>query len=545
MGKNKKTDISRARSDYLSEQVENSAKEISRLDRYNLILHRENKRVLTAFNYIKILQEKTQEALTVKDLYHNIVNTITSDLKMDSAVLLSVDLKNRRFSIIASSGLKYDKKEIIFDENISENDILSPAYASKSSNIRPFHNFIIKSFDFPYFIWHPFSDEKKGSFAIFAGNIGEDMLTRLPFSEESLTTFGAITSAIILRKDNILKTMELIKSKEERISFLAEILKNSPISIIAADKNGKITYVNRATEKLYGYKMKELIGKDPGIFNAEPDSDRIQKEILATVKKGNVWKGEILNIKKNREQLYISASVYQLSDENGKLLALVGFQEDITERKNTEKHIKKSLQEKEVLLKEIHHRVKNNLQIVSSLLNIQSKFIKDKKAIEIYNDSRNRIKTMALIHERLYKSEDFSRIDIAEYVETLTSFLYQTYNITTRIIKVNLDIKDTILKIEYANPVGLIINELISNSLKYAFPKNRKGEISISLTMEENNKYTLLISDNGIGLPEYLDFRKTQTFGLQLVNILVNQLKGDIELDTSSGTKFRITFQGD
>jgi len=152
---------------------------------------------------------------------------------------------------------------------------------------------------------------------------------------------------------------------------------------------------------------------------------------------------------------------------------------------------------------------------------------------------------MALIHERLYKSEDFSRIDIAEYVETLTSFLYQTYNITTRIIKVNLDIKDTILKIEYANPVGLIINELISNSLKYAFPKNRKGEISISLTMEENNKYTLLISDNGIGLPEYLDFRKTQTFGLQLVNILVNQLKGDIELDTSSGTKFRITFQGD
>jgi two-component sensor histidine kinase len=218
------------------------------------------------------------------------------------------------------------------------------------------------------------------------------------------------------------------------------------------------------------------------------------------------------------------------------------LQVEIAERKRAEEQIKASLGEKEVLLKEIHHRVKNNLQVVSSMLQLQSRNIKDKETVEMFQESRNRVRSMALVHERLYQSRDLAMVDFAKYIQSLTSYLCRSYGVNTNVIQLKTNLHDVFLGVDTAIPCGLILNELVSNSLKHAFPEGREGEIRIELRSDGNDKFTLMVSDNGIGLLEDLDFRNTESLGLQLVNTLVNQLEGTIELDRRGGTTFKITF---
>jgi two-component sensor histidine kinase/sensor domain CHASE-containing protein len=198
---------------------------------------------------------------------------------------------------------------------------------------------------------------------------------------------------------------------------------------------------------------------------------------------------------------------------------------------------------KQLLLKEIYHRVKNNLQIVISLLNLQSQKTKDKNVIEIFKDSQNRIRSMALIHERLYKSKNLGGINLKEYIQDLSSNLLRSYGVNLGSVNLKLDIDDIILNLDTATPCGLIVTELVSNSLKHAFPKGQKGELLIRFISDNNDTFILIVRDNGIGFPENIDFRKTNTLGMQLVTSLVNQLKGTIELDRSNGTEFKITFK--
>jgi two-component sensor histidine kinase len=198
---------------------------------------------------------------------------------------------------------------------------------------------------------------------------------------------------------------------------------------------------------------------------------------------------------------------------------------------------------KQLLLKEIYHRVKNNLQIIISLLNLQSQKTKDKNVIEILTDSQNRIRSMALIHERLYKSKDLSGINIKEYIQDLANNLFHSYGVHSNRIKLNIDIDDIIINLDTATPCGLIITELVSNSLKHAFPEGKKGELIIRLKSDNDKNFALIVKDNGIGFPKDLDFRKTNTLGMQLVTGLVSQLKGTIDLDQSSGTEFKIIFK--
>jgi two-component sensor histidine kinase len=219
------------------------------------------------------------------------------------------------------------------------------------------------------------------------------------------------------------------------------------------------------------------------------------------------------------------------------------------DRKRLDQELKSALKEKDALLKEIHHRVKNNLQIVSSLLMLQSEYTKDKKAIESLNESTNRIDTMAFIHEHLYRSTDLYNVNFLKYVETLVSNLYNSFGYDPEDIKVELNISLVSLSADDAIHCGLIINELVTNSLKYAFPKIEDvenevsaDEIRVSLNLDSKNDRVLILSDNGIGLPEHLDIQNSTTFGLSLVSLLVQQLKGSIELDTTKGTKFIITF---
>lgn len=229
---------------------------------------------------------------------------------------------------------------------------------------------------------------------------------------------------------------------------------------------------------------------------------------------------------------------------------------EITERKRAEEEreqllaqLLSSLREKEMLLREVHHRVKNNMQVISSLLNLQAESIPDHRFREVLNESKNRIRAMALVHEKLYRTSDIENIDFHEYLEHLTNDLSRFYDLNTGIIRLSIDARGVILGIDSAIPCGLIISELISNALKYAFPDGREGDVWIVMKKLEpaeagKNTYMLIVGDNGIGMPETLDIRKVKSLGMHLVTSLAeHQLLGRIELDRTSGTEFRITFR--
>jgi PAS domain S-box-containing protein len=219
-----------------------------------------------------------------------------------------------------------------------------------------------------------------------------------------------------------------------------------------------------------------------------------------------------------------------------------GYYYDITDRKIILEQINQSLQEKEVLLKEVHHRVKNNLQVISSILNLQSSYVKDEATVNVLRESQNRIKSMAFIHESLYQANDFSSINFADYVVNLLQNLMQSYSKLNQTVKLNVELETIFLNLDLAIPCGLIINEIISNALKYAFVENKEGD-EITIKMKKvGEKLQLVIGDNGVGLPKNIDYKNTESLGLQLVVTLVGQLGGNIELDSTNGTKYTISF---
>lgn len=278
------------------------------------------------------------------------------------------------------------------------------------------------------------------------------------------------------------------------------------------------------------YRKNGKIVKVGGTFQDTTERKKAAEELRAA---NQQLRASEQQLKASNQQL--QASEQQLRAANQQLQA------EVTERMQAEEKIKASLKEKEVLLKEVHHRVKNNMQVISSILNLQSRHIKNKHALEMFEDSQNRIKSMALVHEKLYESENLAQIDFAEYTRSMTSYLFSLYRIG-QAIGLNIDIKGILLDVSTAIPCGLIINELISNSLKYAFPEGIEGEICIQLFSDKDGKVTLIVEDNGIGFPKDLDFRKTESLGMQLIIMLVEQLEGTVELDKSKGTRFKITF---
>jgi two-component sensor histidine kinase len=249
---------------------------------------------------------------------------------------------------------------------------------------------------------------------------------------------------------------------------------------------------------------------------------------------------ESILITKNGPIIPVEIATHSFKLQGKKVVLAIS--RDITERKRAEEEIKASLKEKELLLREIHHRVKNNLQIINSLLSLQTRYIKDDETLNIFKESQNRVRSMAIIHEKLYKSSSLVEIDFAEYIKDLSNNLFYTYKVNPYTIKLNMDIDNIHFDIETAIPCGLIINELLSNCLKHAFNGLNKGKINIKLN-QIGEEFTLSVSDNGIGLHDNFNFRNTSSLGLLLVNNLVKQLDGVIELDRSEGTNFKIYFK--
>ncbi|EKQ53102.1 MAG: PAS domain S-box [Methanobacterium sp. Maddingley MBC34] len=235
-------------------------------------------------------------------------------------------------------------------------------------------------------------------------------------------------------------------------------------------------------------------------------------------------------------------SVSPLHDSDGNLIGSVHVARDITDRKKAEDKIKKSLKEKEVLLSEIHHRVKNNMQIISSLLSLQSQYVAKAETVDVLQESQDRVKAMATIYEKLSQSNDLTKINFESYMQSLIQGLFYSHTIKEGQINPIIKIENIMLNIETAIPCGLIISELVSNILKHAFPEGREGKMCVSLKAHDN-RYELKISDDGIGFPEDIDFKTTDTLGLKLVNTLVKQIDGEITLDRSHGTEYNIIFR--
>ena len=221
-----------------------------------------------------------------------------------------------------------------------------------------------------------------------------------------------------------------------------------------------------------------------------------------------------------------------------------GIAHDITEKILSEQKLKESLSEKEVLLKEVHHRVKNNLQVISSILNLQSSYVKDENTLNILRESQNRIKSMSFIHESLYKTDDFSKINFSEYISSLSKNLVHSYVIYSNLVELDLSLEEVFLNLDLSIPCGLIINELVSNALKYAFIDHKKGKIKIEL-FEKKGVINLIVQDNGLGLPDNINYKETESLGLQLVITLAEQIDAEVILDNTKGAKYTIIFKKD
>ncbi len=272
------------------------------------------------------------------------------------------------------------------------------------------------------------------------------------------------------------------------------------------------------------------------------DQDRVQQAVFAAIL-GEPYFADHRIVRPDGEIRYVQQHGQLVVGEIGVPVRMIGTTQDITERKEAEDLIRASLHEKEILLREIHHRVKNNLQIISSLLNLQSDSIANAEVVAQFQDSQDRIRSMALIHERLYRSDSLAYIDFGPYLRDLVSSLVQTYRRQAQGVRLQVDASSTLMDIDTAIPCGLILNELVSNALKHAFPAGAEGVVGVSLCSDAG-KYTLVVWDDGIGFPEGIDFRNTASLGLQLVNSLARQLNGTAELYRENGTRFEIIFTG-
>lgn len=361
-------------------------------------------------------------------------------------------------------------------------------------------------------------------------------------------------------QEELNKEIDFLKKRNEELEMqlasydfslfkYPKIIENAPIAFtrVLRDTQG-YALANKEFERQSGFSREE--------FNALPD-----EEILGTIhpddKDGfleahgkwcddgfkDVFRYTYRIINRDKNTLWLDVYYYAELDDDGEPYAVDQIYVDITGMKEKEALIESSLKQKDALLREIHHRVKNNLQIISSLVKLESSSLKMPELKNMFTESQNRIKTMALIHEKLYHAKDLSVIEFYDYVKNLIYNLYNTYSVPTGKIQPVISFRSVYLDIDTAIPCGLIINEVISNSLKYAFPDGRNGRVYINITESEPGEYLLTIGDDGVGIPKEIDFNNAETLGLKLVKILSSQLSGKVSLVRSNGTEFRISFK--
>jgi PAS domain S-box-containing protein len=386
------------------------------------------------------------------------------------------------------------------------------------------------------------------AFAIWGTMRGDGPFVRATQNESLLllqTYMGVIAVTAMALAANVAGRKRAERTLRESEARKGAILGSALDCVISMDHEGRIVEFNQAAEDTFGYSRAEAMGKpmaDLIIPQSLRERHRRGLEHCLATGEGPILRKrmEMTATRADGAEFPVELAINRVDMDGPPMFT--GYVRDITERKRVEKQIQASLREKELLLKEVHHRVKNNMQVISSMLSLQSAYIQDQKSLEVFHESENRIRSIGLIHERFYQSKDLSRIDFGEYMRNLAAHLFHFYGARSAGIRLRINAGNVFMNLDTAIPCGLIINEIVSNSLKYAFPEgNKQGAVEIDLRTDDG-KFVLTVGDNGVGLPSELDVRNNKTFGLQLVATLIDQIDGRLEIDRVGGTTFKIEF---
>ena len=326
---------------------------------------------------------------------------------------------------------------------------------------------------------------------------------------------------------------------------LARILDLADDAIISVDADQRILLFNQGAERIFGYSFQEIEGQLLDNLLPSRLAEAHRHHIREFGRSGSQARRmgerrEILGRRKDGTEFPAEASISKVDTDDGTMFTVI--LRDVTRRVQAEEKLRTSLREKEALLKEIHHRVKNNLQVVSSLLGLQSRAVQEERTRKMFQESQNRVHSMALLHEALYQSDNPSRVDVPEYIRQLAAHLFQSYGVKSENVRLRTELETLYLSMDAAVPCGLIVNELVSNSLKYAFPDGRDGEVRIALRQQPHGIAHLIVADDGVGLQQDFDWKRSRSLGLRLVHTLAEQLGARIEVASRRGTEVRLTF---
>jgi PAS domain S-box-containing protein len=328
----------------------------------------------------------------------------------------------------------------------------------------------------------------------------------------------------------------------ESHALLTAVVEGTTDAVFVKDLRGRYLMINTAGARCLGRTVSEVVGKDDSELFSPDSAAAIMEEDRRGMAAGEPRTFEEVGTVAGVTRTYLSTKG-ALRDAHGTVIGLIGIARDITERKRAEEQIRASLREKEVLFKEVHHRVKNNLQLICSILALQASRLKDHAAASALAESQNRVRAMALVHETLYRSRDVASVRLAPHVESLCAHLYRSYGVDPDRVAIEVDVADVAPDLDRSIRYGLIINELVSNAIKHAFPGGRAGRITVRLTTQPGGCATLTVADDGIGMPAAFDPDCADSLGLQLVADLTYQLGGTLTLGRDGGTNIAIRFR--
>ncbi|MFT6746073.1 MAG: PAS domain S-box-containing protein [Glaciecola sp.] len=501
------------------------------------------------FNYYTLrnidLEVESENLLKQSELKHRLLFTRANDAIFIIKDLSIIDCNEKTLSMFESPGYSgiSGKKLYQFMPDMQMNG---------EDSVLNFHYLIQKSMagesQFFEWIFTKFGGSQFEAEVSLSGfSLGEDEFVQLIVRDitarkkaqrEELRAKTAERTNVAL-KNEIEERKKIQQALTGARQYSESIINSSLDIIVACDKKGYITEFNDAGSKMFGYDPDEIIGRGVWyLLYSRKDADELIKKIV----ENGSFLGE-MTVRTKRGvpfSAYVSAS--RLISIDGETIGTVGVIKDISELKKSEIKLRESVEQKEVLLREVHHRVKNNLQVINSILKLQSFHIKDEKALMAISDCQTRIKSMAFIHESLYQSNDLSQVNFSEYLRTLCNNLLFSYQIESKKITIDLQVIDVSLSLDSGISCGLIVNELISNAFKHAFSDKDSGKIIVSLKSTEKG-HCLIVQDDGKGIPKSINYKKTNSLGLQLVIGLVDQIDGKIQHKNEGGTKFIINFK--